>query len=99
MLAKLASLSKWRLILAATVTVFAVCLPFIVHAAEGDGAVSYESPLYGTFWSLVPPLIAIILALITKEVFSSLFIGVLIGGIFFASGSNPAVYDEAGEAV
>ncbi|MDR1953899.1 MAG: Na+/H+ antiporter NhaC family protein [Clostridiales Family XIII bacterium] len=99
MLIKLTSLSKWRLILAAAVTVFAVCLPFVVHATEGSEAAGYESPLYGTFWSLVPPLIAIILALITKEVFSSLFIGVLIGGIFFALGSNPAVYDEAGEAV
>ena len=38
----------------------------------------------GTFWSLVPPLVAIVLALITKEVYSSLFIGILIGGIFFA---------------
>ncbi|MBR6295364.1 MAG: Na+/H+ antiporter NhaC family protein [Treponema sp.] len=38
----------------------------------------------GTFWSLIPPLVAIVLALITKEVYSSLFIGILIGGIFFA---------------
>lgn len=38
----------------------------------------------GTFWSLVPPVVAIALALITKEVYSSLFIGILIGGAFFA---------------
>ena len=38
----------------------------------------------GTFWSLVPPIVAIALALITKEVYSSLFIGILIGGAFFA---------------
>ena len=38
----------------------------------------------GTFWALVPPMIAIILALLTKEVYSSLFIGVLLGGLFFA---------------
>ena len=37
-----------------------------------------------TWWSLVPPLIAIILALITKEVYSSLFIGIIVGGILFA---------------
>ena len=38
----------------------------------------------GTFWSLVPPIVAIALALITKEVYSSLFIGILLGGAFFA---------------
>ena len=36
---------------------------------------------FGTFWSLVPPFIAIALALITKEVYSSLFIGIVAGGL------------------
>ena len=36
----------------------------------------------GTFWALVPPIIAITLALITKEAYSSLFIGVVIGAAF-----------------
>ena len=36
---------------------------------------------YATFWALIPPIIAILLALITKEVYSSLFIGILAGGI------------------
>ncbi len=40
--------------------------------------------MYATFWALVPPLIAIILALITKEVYSSLFIGIVIGGLFYS---------------
>ncbi len=40
--------------------------------------------MYATFWSLIPPLVAIILALITKEVYSSLFLGILVGGMFFA---------------
>ncbi len=44
--------------------------------------------MVGTFWSLVPPLVAIILALISKEVYSSLFVGILIGALFFA-GFNP----------
>ena len=35
--------------------------------------------MYGTFGALIPPLVAIILALITKEAYSSLFVGVLIG--------------------
>ena len=38
----------------------------------------------GTWWSLVPPLLAIILALITKEVYSSLFIGVAVGAFMYA---------------
>ena len=38
----------------------------------------------GTFWSLVPAIVAIALALFTKEVYSSLFIGIVIGGIFYA---------------
>ena len=39
---------------------------------------------YATFWSLLPPVIAIVLALITKEVYSSLFIGILAGGVIYA---------------
>ena len=38
-----------------------------------------------TFWALIPPVIAIVLALITKEVYSSLFIGIAIGGLFVAN--------------
>ena len=44
-----------------------------------------ESAMFGTFWSLVPPVTAIVLALITKEVYSSLFIGVLLGALFTAN--------------
>ena len=38
----------------------------------------------GTFWALVPPIVAIALALITKEVYSSLFVGILVGGLFIS---------------
>ena len=38
----------------------------------------------GTFWALVPPLVAIILALIIKETYSSLFVGILVGALFVA---------------
>ena len=50
----------------------------------------YVPGLYGTFWALLPPVIAILLALLTKEVYSSLFIGILVGGFFYANG-NPEV--------
>ena len=36
----------------------------------------------GTFWALVPPIVAIVLALITKETYSSLFVGILVGSLF-----------------
>ena len=40
--------------------------------------------LYATFWALVPPVVAIALALITKEVYSSLFVGILVGALFYS---------------
>jgi Na+/H+ antiporter NhaC len=43
--------------------------------------------LYGTFWALLPPIIAIALALLTKEVYSSLFVGIVVGGFLFSGGS------------
>ena len=36
----------------------------------------------GTFWALVPPIVAIVLALITKETYSSLFVGIVVGALF-----------------
>lgn len=46
------------------------------------------SMFIGTWWSLVPPILAIILALITKEVYSSLFIGVAVGALMY-TGFHP----------
>ena len=43
------------------------------------------SPFYQTFWALLPPIIAIVLALVTKEVYSSLFVGILVGGLLFSN--------------
>lgn len=45
--------------------------------------VEYVPQMYSTFCALIPPLIAILLALITKEVYSSLFVGIVIGGLFY----------------
>lgn len=44
-----------------------------------------EPAMYATFWALVPPIIAIALALITKEVYSSLFLGILFGGLLYSN--------------
>ena len=58
-----------------------MCSPLVVFAAE---EAEYVPSMYASFWSLVPPIIAIVLALITKEVYSSLFIGILVGGLFYS---------------
>lgn len=47
----------------------------------------------GTFWALVPPVVAIALALITKEVYSSLFVGVVMGALFISQGSFSSFLD------
>ena len=45
---------------------------------------SITSPI-GTLWSLFPPVVAICLALLTKEVYSSLFVGIVVGGLLARS--------------
>ena len=57
-----------------------------VFAAEEEAVVA-NPMMYETFWALVPPIVAIGLALLTKEVYSSLFVGILVGGLFY-SGFN-----------
>lgn len=74
--------TKRRVLTAAVLMlVVAVLFSVTVFAAETEGEAPLPS-LYGTFWALVPPIIAIGLALITKEVYSSLFIGILVGAVF-----------------
>ena len=51
----------------------------------GTGYVESPSRFYNTIWALLPPVIAIALALITKEVYSSLFLGILTGGLLYAN--------------
>ena len=53
----------------------------------------YVPVLYQTFWALVPPLVAILLALITKEVYSSLFAGVVVGGLIYSYSYTRPYFD------
>ena len=70
-------------------SVFAAMLLFcavsVTAFAAGEEAAENASNFYATFWALVPPLVAIGLALITKEVYSSLFIGIVLGGLLSAN--------------
>ncbi len=52
---------------------------------QGSGYIASPSKFYNTAWALLPPLIAIGLALLTKEVYPSLFIGIIVGGLLFAN--------------
>lgn len=65
---------------------FLMAFAMTAFGAEGETA-EYVPALFSTFWALVPPVVAIGLALITKEVYSSLFIGIAVGGILYSGGS------------
>ena len=62
-----------------------VCVLMTAAFAEGD--VEHTSFVWGTVASLLPPLAAIVLALITKEVYSSLFLGIIVGCFLYTNGS------------
>ncbi len=73
-----------------------------VTARTPSVAVEGHTPLgYETIWALLPPVIAIALALITKEVYFALFMGILSGGLLYARGNlelalNTILYHEEG---
>ncbi|MDD3921488.1 MAG: Na+/H+ antiporter NhaC family protein, partial [Eubacteriales bacterium] len=88
----------FALVMMLALTAFAEGEPIACPDCEGAGTVTcatcegageiaapYESPAANTFWSLLPPIIAIGLALITKEVYSSLFVGILAGGLIYSN--------------
>lgn len=60
---------------------------FESHITAAIAKVRESIKTYASFWSLVPPIIAIVLALITKEVYSSLIIGIVVGGVIYAGGN------------
>ena len=65
-----------------------VMLPALAEeAAAGEETVQLASRFCNTAWSLLPPLIAIVLALLTKEVYSSLLLGILTGALLYTNGN------------
>lgn len=78
-------MKKFKRGLLAGASILSLCfllMPIMALAAEEETA---TPSMYATFWALVPPIVAIVLALITKEVYSSLFIGILVGGLFYSN--------------
>ena len=61
---------------------------YVADGGSLDDLSTVDTPYYATYLALLPPVIAIVLALITKEVFSSLFVGVLAGALL-ATDFNP----------
>ena len=66
-------------------------VPMLAFAEEEEALPA----LYATGWSVLPPLVAIALALITKEVYSSLFIGILTGAALYAGASFTGIMNHA----
>ena len=81
-----ASRSKTILTKLVAVVILALLVVAAVKCANG-------SSLANTAWSLLPPVIAIVLALITKEAYSALFIGVLVGSLFTCGFAPVATLD------
>lgn len=81
-------MKKNRVNLVALIAALAVIVMAIIVVASGVET-------YATFWALVPPIVAIGLALITKEVYSSLFVGLLVGSIL----GSPLMFNDDGDVV
>jgi len=77
-------LRTWFMAIAALLLVFAVAGSVLAEEAGAETAAA-ANVFQQSFWSLVPAIIAIGLALITKEVYSSLFIGILTGGLLYSN--------------
>ncbi|MBE6772133.1 MAG: Na+/H+ antiporter NhaC family protein [Ruminococcaceae bacterium] len=67
---------------------------FKTNIASAIAKVRESISKYATFWALVPPVVAILLALITKEVYSSLIIGIIAGGFIYAGGNFEAAVNH-----
>lgn len=84
-------MSKKRIIaLIATIVAAAIIIILGVTTNGSVDTETYQPAVYSTIFSLLPPVIAIVLALITKEVYSSLFIGIVSGAFLYAN-ANPVL--------
>lgn len=85
-------MKKRTRILSAFLLAFVICIMLAIPAlADSEGEA--VSTMYGTFWALIPPIVAIVLALITKEAYSSLFIGILVGALLHCGFAPVATLD------
>ncbi len=73
--------------LVVAVAIVAVFVGISINTPGTVDTATYEPKVYGTIGALLPPVMAIILALITKEVYSSLFVGIVSGALLYANGN------------
>ena len=92
------------LLVAAAALAVLACIVIGTARTPGTVAEDYSPAVYGTVLSLLPPVVAISLALLTKEVYSALFVGVTVGAFLYAGGNgelalNTMLYDPSGGLV
>lgn len=81
-------MNKRKIILLSVAVIMLVAAFSATAFATGDAEAvteAYKSRFHATFWALLPPVVAILLALITKEVYSSLFVGIVTGALLYAN--------------
>lgn len=92
-------ISVQKIIINIIVVIILIALIIMAFRGRSTDTTDYSPALYGTFLSLLPPIVAIVLALISKEVYSSLFAGIVVGGLLYAGGNaehafNTILYHE-----
>ncbi len=99
------SINKQK-ILMTVLTLLMLVLVVVTFRSSGQAidAENYVPGMYASAWALLPPVIAIVLALITKEVYSSLFVGIFVGGLLYADFNlehmmNTIFFNESGGMV
>lgn len=95
---------KGMIFLAAAVVIFVILMIFTMNTPGTVDLEKYQPKVYSSAASLLPPVFAIILALITKEVYSSLFLGIVTGALLYANGNlelmlNTMLFHEEGGMV
>ena len=78
--------------LISAIAILVVAYLFFRQMPEVAAGAENPSKMYATIWALVPPVVAIVLALITKEVYSSLFIGIVTGALFYSNFNLETAY-------
>lgn len=91
---------KSAIFLFAVLVILGILIAFTVNTPGSVDVETYTPKVYSTWGALLPPVIAIILALITKEVYSSLFVGIVAGALLYANGNmelmlNTMLYDSS----
>ena len=94
-------MKKKAVIIVILAVVVALIIGTLARPVDMGALDGYVSPFYATPLSLLPPVIAIVLALITKEVYSSLFVGIVAGALLYSNfnvelGLNTMLFNEEG---